>query len=59
MFNTVNEYLDALKNEMQGVDSATMQDALTDAEEHLHAALKTVRECTTDFRQSCSTGFRQ
>ncbi len=41
MINTVNEYLDALKNEMPGVDSATMQDALTDAEEHLRTALET------------------
>lgn len=44
MFNTVNEYLAALEKEMQGIDSATMQDALTDAEEHLHTALETARE---------------
>lgn len=41
MFNTVEEYLNALKKEMQGIDSATMQDALTDAEEHLRTALET------------------
>ncbi|MBT3317445.1 hypothetical protein HN388_05620 [bacterium] len=40
MFNTVEEYLDALKQEMQGVDSATIQDALVDSEEHLQSALE-------------------
>ena len=44
MFNTVEEYLDALKKEMQGIDSATLQDALADAEEHLHTALQTSQE---------------
>jgi len=44
MFNTVEEYLDALKQEMQGVDSATIQDALVDAEEHLRTALETAEE---------------
>jgi len=44
MFNTVDEYLEALKKEMQGIDSATIQDALVDAEEHLRTALETVNE---------------
>lgn len=44
MFNTVEEYLDALKQEMQGVDSATIQDALVDAEEHLRSALEITKE---------------
>ncbi len=44
MFNTVEEYLDALKQEMQGVDNATIQDALVDAEEHLRTALETTDE---------------
>jgi uncharacterized membrane protein len=44
MYRSVEEYLDALKKEMQGFDSATMQDALTDAEEHLRTALETARE---------------
>ncbi|MBC8333916.1 MAG: sensor domain-containing protein [Anaerolineales bacterium] len=44
MFSTVDEYLDALKEEMQGVDSATQQDALVDAEEHLRTALETASE---------------
>ena len=41
MFNTVDEYLGALKKVMQGIDSATIQDALVDAEEHLRTALET------------------
>jgi len=44
MFNTVEEYLDALKQEMGGVDSATIQDALVDAEEHLRSALEIAKE---------------
>jgi hypothetical protein len=44
MYRSVEEYLDALKKEMQGFDSATMQDALTDAEEHLRTALETSHE---------------
>ncbi|MEN8173471.1 MAG: sensor domain-containing protein, partial [Chloroflexota bacterium] len=44
MINTVEEYLSVLKAEMQGVDSATIQDALADAEEHLRTALQTTQE---------------
>jgi hypothetical protein len=51
MFNTVEEYLDALKQEMQGVDSATIQDALVDAEEHLRSALEIAEENPTEALQ--------
>ena len=44
MINSVEEYLDALKEELQGSDAATIQDALADAEEHLRAALSNLRE---------------
>ena len=44
MFNNVEEYLDALKQEMKGVDNATVQDALVDAEEHLRSALDIAEE---------------
>ena len=44
MIKSIEEYLEQLKVEMQGGDSATVQDALTDAEEHLRAALAGVRE---------------
>ena len=44
MLNSVDKYLDALKKEMGGIDRATIQDALADAEEHLRTALETARE---------------
>jgi uncharacterized membrane protein len=44
MLKSVEEYLDALKAELKGSDAATVQDALTDAEEHLRAALAGLRE---------------
>lgn len=44
MIKSVEEYLDQLKNELSGSDAATIQDALSDAEEHLRAALATLRE---------------
>jgi uncharacterized membrane protein len=36
---TVEQYLDLLRNELQGADPALIQDALYDAEEHLRAEL--------------------
>ncbi len=39
MIKSIEEYLDQLKNELKDSDSATVQDALADAEEHLRAAL--------------------
>jgi hypothetical protein len=44
MIRSVEDYLDQLKNELNGSDAATIQDALSDAEEHLRAALMTLRE---------------
>jgi uncharacterized membrane protein len=44
MFNTIEEYLDALKNEMKDADPALVQDALSDAREHLSTALEAARE---------------
>ncbi len=44
MIKSVEEYLEQLKTEMQGSDSATVQDALADAEEHLRAALAGLKE---------------
>ncbi len=44
MIKSVEGYLDALKAELQGSDVATVQDALADAEEHLRAALASLRE---------------
>jgi hypothetical protein len=52
MFNTIDEYLDALKNEMLGADSALLQDALADAREHLSTALVVAREKNADLQES-------
>jgi len=39
MIKTIDEYLDQLKVELKDSDSATIQDAVSDAEDHLRAAL--------------------
>jgi VIT1/CCC1 family predicted Fe2+/Mn2+ transporter len=52
MFNTIEEYLEALKTEMQGSDSALLQDALADAREHLSMALAVAREKNPDLNES-------
>ncbi|MFC1945527.1 hypothetical protein ACFLWF_02100 [Chloroflexota bacterium] len=39
MIQSINEYLNQLKKELAESDSATIQDALSDAEEHLRTAL--------------------
>jgi len=44
MIKSIEEYLELLKTELQGSDAATVQDALSDAEEHLRAALANSRE---------------
>ena len=52
MFNKIEEYLEALKNEMQGGDSALLQDALADAREHLSTALAVAREKNPELNES-------
>jgi len=44
MIKSIEEYLELLKTELQDSDAATAQDALSDAEEHLRAALANLRE---------------
>jgi len=44
MIKSIEEYLELLKTELQGSDAATVQDALSDAEEHLRAAFANLRE---------------
>ncbi|NHZ86892.1 MAG: hypothetical protein GWP19_13625 [Planctomycetia bacterium] len=39
MINSIDGYLDSLKEALKGCDSATIQDALADAEEHLRTAI--------------------
>lgn len=52
MFNTIEEYLDVLKTEMQGSDSALLQDALADAREHLSTALTAARETKSEISEA-------
>ncbi len=40
MINSIEQYLSLLKKDLAGCDRATIQDALSDAEEHLRTALK-------------------
>jgi hypothetical protein len=52
MYNTIEEYLDALKVEMKGSDSALLQDALADAREHLSTALSAAREANPEISEA-------
>ncbi|MBI5963715.1 MAG: sensor domain-containing protein [Chloroflexi bacterium] len=49
MFNTIEEYLDALKTEMKDADPALVQDAQADAREHLSTALEVAREANPEL----------
>ena len=51
MIISVEEYLEALKKELKGSDSATIQDALVDAEEHLTTALESAHESDPDTNE--------
>jgi hypothetical protein len=44
MYKTLDGYLDALKTAMKDADPALLQDALSDAREHLSTALEAARE---------------
>ncbi|MEN9563281.1 MAG: hypothetical protein RIR73_1525 [Chloroflexota bacterium] len=44
MFNTIEDYLNALKAELNDADPALVQDALADAREHLTMALSVAKE---------------
>ncbi len=44
MFKNVDDYLAQLKKELKGTDTAIIQDALSDAEEHLRTALGSVKK---------------
>jgi len=52
MTKTVEEYLDALKDELKGSDNATIRDALADAEDHLTTALESWRESQPDLDEA-------
>jgi len=44
MIKSIDEYLEQLKAELKGSDTATIQDALSDAEEHLRVALVNLKQ---------------
>lgn len=52
MFNTIEEYLDALKNEMKDADPALVQDAQADAREHLSLALANTKEAAPETSEA-------
>ena len=52
MYNTIEEYLDALKTEMKESDTALLQDALADAREHLSTALTAAREANPEISEA-------
>ncbi|MBA4380165.1 MAG: hypothetical protein C0393_05750, partial [Anaerolinea sp.] len=52
MNKSIEEYLDQLKAELKGSDSATVQDALSDAEEHLRNAVASLRESQPDLAEA-------
>jgi hypothetical protein len=52
MFKTVEGYLDQLRRELVGADPATIQDALSDAEEHLRTALDQLCRESPDIGES-------
>jgi len=51
MINSINEYLQELKNELSNCDRATIQDALSDAEEYLRNAVVNLRETKPDLSE--------
>jgi len=52
MINSVEQYLSELKKELSGSDRATIQDALSDAEEHLRTALNSAREADSQISEA-------
>lgn len=52
MFKSVEEYLDALQDEMKDADPALAQDAQADAREHLSMALDAAREKAPDVSEA-------
>ena len=56
MIKSIEEYLEQLKTELHGSDAATIQDALSDAEEHLRAALANQREAQPEISEQEALG---
>src|SRR4026209_2593314 len=56
MIKSIEEYLEQLKTELHGRDAATIQDALSDAEEHLRAALANLRDAQPEISEQEALG---
>lgn len=52
LYKNVEDYLDQLKKELKGSDPALIQDALSDAEEHLRFALDTAKKETPNIAEA-------
>lgn len=52
MFKTIEEYLEALKTEMKDADPALIQDAQSDAHEHLTTALAAAQEAAPEINET-------
>jgi len=52
MFNSIEDYLEALKNEMKDADLSLVQDAQADAREHLTTALMIARETAPETSEA-------
>jgi uncharacterized membrane protein len=55
--NSIDAYLIQLREALEGCDAAIIQDALTDAEEHLRTALDSVQESQPGISQVESVGI--
>lgn len=49
MINNIDQYLAQLRNELEGVDQAIIQDALADSEDHLRSALLYLQQSEPDL----------
>lgn len=54
MVSTIDAYLNDLRAALTGSDAATVQDALSDAEEHLRLALEQAREAQPDVDEAAA-----
>jgi hypothetical protein len=52
MYESIDDYLEQLKVELDGCDPATIQDALSDAGEHLQTALDRAIEAQSDLTEA-------
>ena len=52
MSENIEQYLSQLRRELSGSDTATIQDAVSDAEEHLRSALEVLRQTQPDVSEA-------